>query len=130
MSVTGSGFSILLMRNYFSSIPRSLTEAARIDGAGWWSLQFRVLVPQIRPIMELLTVIQVITVLSWVFNYVYVLTSGGPGYASSVMELYIWRSFSNGANGTAASVAVMLLGMATVLIGLSLWVRRRAEAAA
>ena len=54
--------------------------------------------------------IQVITVLSWVFNYVYVLTSGGPGYASSVMELYIWRSFSNGANGTAASVAVMLLG--------------------
>ena len=70
--------------------------------------------------------IQVITVLSWVFNYVYVLTSGGPGYASSVMELYIWRSFSNGANGTAASVAVMLLGMASVLIGLSLWVRRRA----
>ena len=32
------------------------------------------------------------------------------------MELYIWRSFSNGANGTAASVAVMLLGMASVLI--------------
>ena len=46
-----------------------------------------------------------------------------------VMELYIWRSFSNGANGTAASVAVMLLGMASVLIGLSLWVRRRAVAA-
>ena len=41
------------------------------------------------------------------------------------MELYIWRSFSNGANGTAASVAVMLLGMATVLIGLS---RLRARA--
>jgi ABC-type sugar transport system permease subunit len=57
-----------------------------------------------------------------------VLTAGGPGYASSVMELYIWRSFSNGANGTAASVAVMLLGMAGALIGLSLWVRRRAEA--
>jgi ABC-type sugar transport system permease subunit len=69
----------------------------------------------------------VITVLSWVFNYVYILTSGGPGYASSVMELYIWRSFSNGADGTAASVAVMLLGMATVLIGLSLWVRSRVE---
>jgi hypothetical protein len=41
------------------------------------------------------------------------------------MEFYIWRSFSNGANGTAASVAVMLLGMASVLIGLSLWVRKR-----
>src|SRR5262249_33428182 len=71
----------------------------------------------IRPIIELLTVIQVITVLSWVFNYVYILTAGGPGYASSVMELYIWRSFSNGSNGAAASVAVMLLGMAGGPVG-------------
>jgi len=54
-----------------------------------------------------------------------VLTAGGPGYSSSVMELYIWRSFSNGANGTAAAVAVMLLGMASVLIFASLWVRNR-----
>src|SRR5262249_60788822 len=89
------------------------------------TLQRRVNVPQIRLIIILLTVIQVITVISWVFNYVYVLTAGGPGYASSVMEFYIWRSFSYGANGTAASVAVLLLGMASVLIGLSLWVPKR-----
>ncbi len=123
------GFGVVVFTAALLALPPETAEAARIDGAGWWSLQFRVLVPQIRPIVELLTVIQVITVLSWVFNYVYVLTSGGPGYASSVMELYIWRSFSNGANGTAASVAVMLLGMATVLIALSLWVRRRLETA-
>ena len=42
------------------------------------------------------------------------------------MEFYIWRSFSNGSIGTAAAVAVMLLGMASVLIGLSMWVRRQA----
>ena len=104
------GFGVVVFTAALLALPPETAEAARIDGAGWWSLQLRVLVPQIRPIIELLTVIQVITVLSWVFNYVYVLTSGGPGYASSVMELYIWRSFSNGANGTAASVAVMLLG--------------------
>jgi len=122
------GFGVVVFTAALLALPPETAEAARIDGAGWWALQLRVLVPQIRPIIELLTVIQVITVLSWVFNYVYVLTSGGPGYASSVMELYIWRSFSQGANGTAASVAVMLFGMASVLIGLSLWVRRRAEA--
>jgi ABC-type sugar transport system permease subunit len=122
------GFGVVVFTAALLSLPPETAEAARIDGAGWWSLQFRVLVPQILPIIELLTVIQVITVLSWVFNYVYILTSGGPGYASSVMELYIWRSFTTGANGTAASVAVMLLGMASVLIGLSLWVRRRAAA--
>jgi multiple sugar transport system permease protein len=124
------GFGVVVFTAALLALPPDTSEAARIDGAGWWSLQLRVLVPQIRPIIELLSVIQVITVLAWVFNYVYVLTTGGPGYASSVMELYIWKSFSNGASGTAASVAVMLLGMASVLIGLSLWVRRRAEAAA
>jgi ABC-type sugar transport system permease subunit len=123
------GFGVVVFTAALLALPPETAEAARIDGAGWWSLQWRVLIPQIRPIIELLTVIQIITVLSWVFNYVYVLTSGGPGYASSVMELYIWRSFSNGANGTAASVAVMLLGMATVLIALSLWIRRRLETA-
>jgi ABC-type sugar transport system permease subunit len=119
------GFAVVVFTAALLALPPETAEAARIDGAGWWTLQRRVIVPQIRPIIVLLTVIQVITVISWVFNYVYVLTSGGPGYASSVMELYIWRSFSNGANGTAASVAVMLLGMASVLIGLSLWVRKR-----
>ena len=123
------GFAVVVFTAALLALPPETAEAARIDGAGWWSLQLRVLVPQIRPVIELVTVIMVITMFTWVFTYVYILTSGGPGYASSVMELYIWRSFSNGANGTAASVAVMLLGMASVLIGLSLWVRRRAVAA-
>jgi ABC-type sugar transport system permease subunit len=123
------GFCVVVFTAALLALPPETSEAARIDGAGWWALQRRILVPQIRPIIELIAVIQVITALSWVFNYVYILTSGGPGYASSVMELYIWRSFSNGANGTAASVAVMLLGMASVLIGLSLWVRKQVERA-
>jgi ABC-type sugar transport system permease subunit len=123
------GFGVVVFTAALLALPPETAEAARIDGASWWQLQLRVLVPQIRPIIELLTVIQVITVLSWVFNYVYVLTTGGPGYASSVMELYIWRSFSNGSNGTAAAVAVMLFGMASVLIALSLWIRRQAFAA-
>jgi ABC-type sugar transport system permease subunit len=119
------GFAVVVFTAALLALPPETAEAARIDGASWWQLQLRVLVPQIRPIIELLAVIQVITVISWVFNYVYVLTAGGPGFSSSVMELYIWRSFSNGSDGTAASVAVMLLGMASVLIGLSLWVRRQ-----
>jgi len=120
------GFIVVVFTAALLALPPETAEAARIDGASWWQLQLRVLVPQIRPIVELLAVIQVITVLSWVFNYVYVLTTGGPGYSSSVMELYIWRSFSNGSNGTAAAVAVLLFGMASVLIGISLWVRRKA----
>ncbi len=87
------GFAVVVFTAALLALPPETAEAARIDGAGWWSLQLRVLVPQIRPVIELVTVIMVITMLTWVFTYVYILTSGGPGYASSVMELYIWRSF-------------------------------------
>src|SRR4029077_6706480 len=59
------GFGVVVFTAALPRPPPEPAEAARIDGAGWWSLQFRVLVPQILPIIELLTVIQVITVLSW-----------------------------------------------------------------
>ena len=73
------GFGVVVFTAALLALPPETAEAARIDGAGWWQLQLRVLVPQIRPIIELLDVIQVITVLSWVFNYVYVLTVRRPG---------------------------------------------------
>ena len=58
--------------------------------------------------------LEAITVLSQVFNYVYVLTSGGPGNASSVMEFYIWKNgFALGSIGVASTVAVMLLALAS-----------------
>jgi ABC-type sugar transport system permease subunit len=71
-------------------------------------------------------VLEAITVLSQVFNYVYVLTGGGPGNASSVMEFYIWKNgFTLGSVGTASTVAVMLLGVAGVLIAIYMRVRTR-----
>ena len=103
-----------------------VTEAARLDGAGWWQVQRLILVPQIRGIIEFFMVLEAITVLSQIFNYVYVLTGGGPGNASSVMEFYIWKNgFSLGSVGTASTVAVMLLGVAGVLIAIYMRLRSR-----
>ena len=54
--------------------------------------------------------IELITMLSWVFAYVYSMTGGGPGFASSVLELYIWKNaFAYRAIGIASAVAVLLL---------------------
>jgi multiple sugar transport system permease protein len=71
-------------------------------------------------------IIMAITALSSVFTYVYVLTGGGPAYSSSVMEFYIYQDgFENGAIGIASAAAVVLLGIASILIVLYLWVRTR-----
>ena len=51
--------------------------------------------------------------------YVYVLTHGGPGNASSVMDLYVWRyAFQYSSPGLSSAAAVVLLIMASVLIAI------------
>ena len=49
-------------------------------------------IPQLRSVIGFFVVIELITMLSWVFAYVYSMTGGGPGFASSVVELYIWKN--------------------------------------
>jgi ABC-type sugar transport system permease subunit len=120
------GFGVVVFTAALLALPSEVTEAARLDGASWWQVQRLILMPQIRGIIEFFMVLEAITVLSQVFNYVYVLTGGGPGNASSVMEFYIWKNgFSLGSVGTASTVAVMLLGVAGVLIAIYMRVRTR-----
>jgi ABC-type sugar transport system permease subunit len=120
------GFGVVVFSAALLALPGEVTEAARIDGAGWWQIQRRILIPQIRGIIEFFMVLEAITVLSQIFNYVYVLTGGGPGNASSVMEFYIWKNgFSLGSIGTASTVAVMLLALAGILIAIYMRLRTR-----
>lgn len=71
---------------------------------------------------------EAITVLSWVFTYVYVVTNGGPGNASSVTEFYIWKNgFAQGSVGLANVAAVVVLALAGVLIAVYMKLRRDPE---
>jgi len=60
----GLPFGIFLMRNFYTGIPRDLLEAARIDGAGEWTLFRRVVLPLGLPAMASLAIFQFI----WVWN--------------------------------------------------------------
>ena len=111
------GFGVVVFSAALLALPAETVEAAQIDGASWWTIQRRVVIPQIRGIIEFFVTLEAITVLSQVFTYVYVLTAGGPANSSSVLEYYIWvNGFSEGATGIASTVAVMMLGMASILI--------------
>ena len=88
-------------------------------------MQRLILVPSIRRTIEFFVVLQTITVLSSIFAYVFVLTRGGPASASSVIELYIFRSgFENGVIGVASSAVVVLLILVSVLMALYVRLRR------
>ena len=55
----GMPINTLLFRNYFASIPDELFKAARVDGAGFWSIFFRIMLPMSLPIFVVSLIIQV-----------------------------------------------------------------------
>jgi ABC-type sugar transport system permease subunit len=119
------GFGVVVFLAALLSLPDEVVEAARLDGVSWWQLQTRVQIPQLRGTIEFFVVTEAITVLSWVFTYVYVVTGGGPANSSSVLEFYIWRNgFAQGSVGLANAAAVVVLVLAAVLIAVYLRLRR------
>ncbi|MCC5974473.1 MAG: sugar ABC transporter permease [Rubellimicrobium sp.] len=112
------------------SLDESLVEAARIEGANWWQRAWHILIPQMRGVIEFFSVICVITMLSAVFAYVYILGGGrgGPGTSTMVIELYIYNALTRQSlPGIAAAVSVMLFVVSLGLIYLLFVVRRRQD---
>ncbi|MHB8279001.1 MAG: carbohydrate ABC transporter permease [Candidatus Humimicrobiaceae bacterium] len=113
------GFGIVLVFARLMSVPKDLYEAAEIDGASWLQKHIHVTVPQTRNVVSFLTVIMIITMLSWVFNYVYVMTLGGPGSSTVVAEYYIYQTafrYNNMGLASAASVILFLITFIFVII--------------
>ena len=123
------GFGIVLFLARLLSMSEEQLEAARIDGANWWNRLRYVILPELRGTIEFYIVVASITMIAWVFAYVYTITAGGPGTSSTVLELYIYnQGLRNSLPGMASAVAVVLLGVSIVSITLLLIVRARARA--
>jgi ABC-type sugar transport system permease subunit len=104
------GFGVVLFLAAMLALPEELNEAAKLDGANWFQEHFYITIPQLKPVLTFFIVNEAITMVSWVFGYVYVVTGGGPGFATTVLELYIWKyAFAYKAYGVASTVAVILL---------------------
>jgi raffinose/stachyose/melibiose transport system permease protein len=122
------GFGIILFLARLLTMGDEPLEAARIDGARWWQRLRYVILPELLGTIEFYVVVASITVVAWVFAYVYTMTSGGPGTSSTVLELYIFnQGFRNSLPGMASAVAVVLLGVTIVSITILFIVRARAR---
>jgi len=124
------GFGIVLFLARLMSQDEAPLEAARIDGASWWQRLWHVILPELRGTIEFYVVIAATTVLAFAFAYVWTLTQGGPGDASTTLEVYVYNVGEvQSLPGQAAAVATMLLVVMCPFIGLLFWVRRRAARA-
>ena len=118
------GFGVVLFLARLMSAEQELFDAAKIDGANWWQLHLHITIPELATVIEFFSVISVITMLSWVFNYVYVMTGGGPGNSTMVTELYIYQTaFRYNQPNLTSAVAVLLLLVTGLFIFLELRLR-------
>jgi len=120
------GFGVILFLARLMSLDAEILEAAEIDGANWWQKHAYVTIPQLSVVVEFFVIVEFITMLSSVFGYVYTMTAGGPSFASTVMEFYIWKhAFAFRTPGMASAVAVFLLIVTSALIILQLRLRHQ-----
>jgi len=125
-----SALGIILFLARLLSLDESLIEAAKLEGANWWQRARYVLIPQMKTVIEFYVVISVITMLSSVFSYVYIMGGGrgGPGTSTMVLELYIFSALIKiSLPGIASAVSVLLFLVSLLLIVPLFAVRRRAN---
>ncbi len=122
------GFGIVLFLARMSSISEELFDAAKLDGAGWWTTLIYVIIPQMATVIEFYAIVELITMLSWVFSYILVMTKGGPGTSTWVMEYFIYqKAFPYSQMQIASAAALLLLLFASGLMFFQARVRRQVE---
>lgn len=108
-TIFGMPILTLLFRNYFSSLPEELFKAARVDGAGFWGIYFRIMVPMSLPIFTVAVILQVTGVWNdFLFGVVY---TGPETYPMTV-------SLNNIVNSTQGVKEYNVNMAATILTGL------------
>ncbi len=101
-----SSFAGLLILAGLQLIPDELYEAARIDGANTWQRFWRITLPLLRPALLLALVFRTMDAFR-VFDLVFVMTQGGPGGATQVLQFYGYKAlFTEGRMGYGAAISV------------------------
>ena len=100
------GFAILLMLAGLQGVPEELSEAAAIDGASWWKIQWHITIPLLGPTIRIWAFLSIIGSLQ-LFDMVWVTTKGGPVGATSTMATYMIQ-YGQGNPGYGSAVAVIL----------------------
>ena len=114
-TIFGMPILTLLFRNYFTSLPEELFKAARVDGAGFWGIYFRIMLPMSLPILFASFIFSINGTIK-VFDSVFALTGGGPGNSTTPLTLYMYRTaFQFSDFGYGSTIALLLTIMCLIL---------------
>ena len=103
----GMGYIMTILIAGIMSIPPVYYEAAMIDGASSWQCFRKITLPLLMPTLTVTTVLNVIYGLK-VFDTVYALTNGGPGYATEVLYTGVYKEFSLGRYAVGTTLSTIM----------------------
>ena len=122
------GWFMILFLAGLQGVSQTLVEAARIDGAGRWSIFRHVTLPALRTTLTVVLILEIISSLK-VFDIVYGLTGGGPAQATQMLALWAFtQSMQIFDFGRGAAISVMLLTITiAIVIPYLRWSQRHEE---
>jgi multiple sugar transport system permease protein len=107
----------LLLLAGLQTLPGELGEAASIDGATLWQRFVHVVLPWLRPVLITVTVLNVIYAFLQ-FDIIFAMTQGGPGDATQVISILIYRQLFGVTHIGIGSALAVLLGLLALVGGL------------
>ena len=119
------GIAMLLYLAAFIGIPKSQYEAARLDGATAWDILVRVEIPWLLPQFRVVTILATLGLIQS-YDGILVLTNGGPGNATLVPGLYLFKNgFEFGRLGYASAIGFVLFVICLLLTFVNMRLLRR-----
>lgn len=102
------GFAVIIIMAGLLNVPKSQIEAAQIDGARYWQIVRKILIPSIKPTIIFVLITSVISYFQ-AFTQIFIMTEGGPGSSTHVLAYLIYNSaFGNFEFGYASALATTL----------------------
>jgi multiple sugar transport system permease protein len=112
-SWAGFPFVMLMLLAGMQGIPQELYEAGKIDGANQWQLFRYITIPSLKSIILIVLLLETISGFNS-FDMIMAMTGGGPGGATEILGLFIYRTgFNNFDFGGASAISVTLLAIAS-----------------
>jgi len=119
-------FMFLILLAGLSNVDQSQLEAAEIDGAGWWRVFVKIVLPAIKPVLAIVLLIRALDLVR-LFDIIWALTRGGPGTMTETISIYAYvQGFQQFETSYTAAIAVLIIVILSVLV---IWGLRRIEIA-
>lgn len=111
------GSGILFFSSGLASISPSYAEAAALDGANFRQTVWHIYRPALRPITRFWTMLLTVSTITGFFPWVYGLTNGGPGVASTTLDYAVYVTLNQGDQlGRGAAIAIVAVALVLVLL--------------